>query len=714
MPAGLLLTAAALAGSHPVAAAEVSGQLSGLSRALQESRAAADFDALESFAESAAGSQRSLAWFSVGMAHYRAKDYPEAEAALARASDAAGWLGEYASYYLARCVSLAEDFERSLGVLKRFDERYPRSRFRAASERLRVESLLRLRRLEEARSLVAAEGSRLDEPVRLYLAARVEHVDGDWRTAVGLYRQAYYRYPLSDQAKASESHLNRIRRSVGAAYPSAPAQSRLERAGKLYDSRSYAAASAEFTRALSAGLAGPDRDLAAVRRGAADYHRGQNSTAYTALARARPSQPALDAERLYLLAALERRQGLVRAMRSSLAKLSDRHAGSNWYQEALLSIGNFYFLRDDRPEYLRWFRRLYEAFPEGEHAPYAHWKVTWRAWLDRAGDRQRLLAEHAERYPAAPTAASALYWLGRLHELEGRHAESQGHFLAVLTAFPHFHYAGLARERLASSVAGADLARRIVARLPARRRLAEEPSEYLKERFQVGDALAALGLDEEALGVFREADFRAEDAPMAGLRLARLHSRNGQPHLAVRALKRFAFGYLRMPLRELSDEYWNLLYPLEWKQELWARSERHGLDPYLVAGLIRQESEFDPRARSGAGAIGLMQIMPATGRGLFRRLGISGYSSRKLEQPDISLRLGTFHLKEVLEDFGGSVEQALAAYNAGERRIPGWLKLGPFDEPAEFVETIPFSQTRGYVQSVLRNRAMYERIYGRY
>lgn len=703
-----------MAGLHPVAAAEVSGQLSGLSRALHENGTSADFDALQKFAESTSGSQRSLAWFSVGMAHYRGNDYPEAEAALARASDAAGWLGEYASYYAARCAVLAEHFERSLSALKRFEERYPQSRFRAASERLRVESLLRLKRLEEARSLVAAEGSGLDEPVRLYLAARVEHVDGDWRTAVGLYRQAYYRYPLSDQAEAAESHLNRIRRSVGAAYPSAPAEQRLERAGKLYDGRSYTAASAEFTRALSAGLAGPDRDLAVVRRGAADYRRGRNSTAYTALARARPSQPALDAERLYLLAALERRQGLVPAMRSSLAKLADRHAESAWYQEALLAIGNLYFLRDDRPEYLRWFRRLYEAFPDGEHAPYAHWKVAWRAWLDRSGDRQILLAEHAERYPDAPTAASALYWLGRLHELEGRHVESQGHFLAVLTAFPHFHYAGMARERLASSVAGADLARSIVAGLPAHRGLAGEPSAASMERFQVGDALAALGLEEEAAAVLREVDFRAEDAHMAGLRLARLHSRNGRPHLAVRALKRYAFGYLRIPLRELSDEYWQLLYPLEWKQELWARSQRHGLDPYLVAGLIRQESEYNPLARSRAGAIGLMQILPATGRGLFRRLGISGYSSRKLEQPDISLRLGTFHLKEVLEDFGGSVEQALAAYNAGERRIPGWLKLGPFEEPAEFVETIPFSETRGYVQSVLRNRAMYERIYGRY
>ena len=108
----------------------------------------------------------------------------------------------------------------------------------------------------------------------------------------------------------------------------------------------------------------------------------------------------------------------------------------------------------------------------------------------------------------------------------------------------------------------------------------------------------------------------------------------------------------------------------------------------------------------------MMQIMPNTGRRLFQRLGIPGFSHRKLTVPDVSLRLGTFHLKESLAKFEGEVEKALAGYNAGDSRVPKWMELGPFDEVAEFVETIPFSETRGYVQSVLRNRAMYARLYG--
>ena len=689
-----------------------SSQLAVLSRNLHASRIAGNFLALQRFAEGASAGDRAFALFSVGMARYRAKDYPAAERALEGVSAGPRWLGEYAAYYRSRSIVLAADFERSVGALERFEADFPGSRFRAASERLRVESLLRLRRLDEARAITSAASTRLEEPVRLYLAGRVEHVDGNLKTAVGLYRQTYYNFPFSDQAAAAESHLERIRAAMGRGYPAAPALWRLERADKLHAGRSYAGASAEYTRALNAGLSGADRDRAIVGRGSADYHRRLSSQAYSALAKARPSVPEIDAQRLYLLCALERRMGLIRPMLSSLAKLAAQHAQSRWYEEALLTVGNFYYLRDDRAAYLRYFRQLHEAFPDGRHAPYAHWKVCWRAWLDDSPERLQLLAEHLDRFPRADSAAGALYWLGRLHEAEGRPAEAQGHYIAISEALPHYYYADLARARLRNPGRGTDLARRIRERLPPPRALAREPTAPTRALLEVGDALLALGLDDDARGTFQLVDYQQRDAYMAGLRLGRLHSRRDQHHLALRALKRYAFGYLRQPLGALDMECWRYLYPLGWQDALRARAGRHGLDPFLVAALIRQESEFHPGAKSRAGALGLMQIMPATGRGLFRRLGIPGFAARKLTVPDISLRLGTFHLKQVLARFDGEVEKALAGYNAGESRVPQWMRLGPFKEPAEFVETIPFSETRGYVQSVLRNRAMYERLYG--
>lgn len=712
---GIWAIASCLLAANVAIAVEVPAELSELSRKLARSRTEANYRALAQYAGAASGIERDLAHFATGLARYDAKQYPAAERSFGQIRDGSGWLSEYAAYYRARCIVLAEDFDRALGPLERFGQRFPDSRYAPAAERLRVESLLRLRRLDQARTIVASKSGTLEEPVRLYLAGRVEHIDGKYKQAVSLYREAYYHFPFSDQADAAESHLNRLRTSMGKAYPTAPAKWRLTRAEALYDGREYTRASAEFTRALGAGLSGEHRDRAVVRRGAADYRRGSNSAAYSALARARPGRPEHDAERLYLLCALERRQRLVRPMLSSLSKLASRHSKSPWYQEALLAVGNFYYLRDDRTKYPRIFRRLVQAFPQGRHAPYAHWKVCWRAWLDGSADRRALLTEHARRYPGTSTAPSALYWLGRLDEREGRPAAARSRYRAIASAFPHFYYASLARDRLeglGEGPASEEITRKLEASIPSPRKLSAEPTASTRALLEKGEVLHLLGADRDARQEFSRVDYRWPDSHFAGLALGRLHSRLDQHHLGLRAMKRYAFGYLRFPIESLDMEYWRYLFPLGWGKDLRSRSERHRLDPYLVAALIRQESEYNPGARSRAGALGLMQIMPSTGRQLFRRLGIPGFSNRKLTIPDVSLRLGTFHLKESLAKFDGVVEKALAGYNAGDSRVPQWMKLGPFDEVAEFVETIPFSETRGYVQSVLRNRAMYVRLYG--
>jgi soluble lytic murein transglycosylase len=131
----------------------------------------------------------------------------------------------------------------------------------------------------------------------------------------------------------------------------------------------------------------------------------------------------------------------------------------------------------------------------------------------------------------------------------------------------------------------------------------------------------------------------------------------------------------------------------------------------MVAALIRQESEFNPRARSGKNALGLAQVRPGTGRSLARRVGLRGYSASTLYQPDANLRIGTYYLRSQLDKWGGKWEQTLAAYNAGPSRANEWITWGDFEEPAEFVETIPFTETRDYVQAVVRNAALYRAIY---
>jgi soluble lytic murein transglycosylase len=187
---------------------------------------------------------------------------------------------------------------------------------------------------------------------------------------------------------------------------------------------------------------------------------------------------------------------------------------------------------------------------------------------------------------------------------------------------------------------------------------------------------------------------------------------DGRPAQAIRYIKSYAGNYLSLPIESAPQDFWRLAFPLPYRADLERFSKQNKLDPFLMAALIRQESEFDAAVISPANARGLTQIEPATGRELSRKLKIAKYTTAKLFQPSLNLQFGTLYLRTVTDQLGGHTEAALAAYNAGMSRAKAWLTWGDFKEPAEFVETVPFTQTRGYIQAVLRNADAYRRIYG--
>jgi len=140
-------------------------------------------------------------------------------------------------------------------------------------------------------------------------------------------------------------------------------------------------------------------------------------------------------------------------------------------------------------------------------------------------------------------------------------------------------------------------------------------------------------------------------------------------------------------------------------------ARRNGLDPFLVAGLIRRESIFDPNAVSAAGAVGLMQVMPETGAGLAQGAGIAGFRSSMLKDPAVNLRLGTRFLAAQVRRYP-TLTEVFAAYNAGPGRVARWRSFPEYGDEDLFVERIPFEETRTYVKKVRVNVHVYEMLYG--
>jgi soluble lytic murein transglycosylase len=181
--------------------------------------------------------------------------------------------------------------------------------------------------------------------------------------------------------------------------------------------------------------------------------------------------------------------------------------------------------------------------------------------------------------------------------------------------------------------------------------------------------------------------------------------------MAIETLKRAVPNYFSATINQLPRPIWERLFPRPYWDDLKKHASVNQLDPYLVASLIRQESEFNPGAVSPANALGLMQLLPHVGRGVAREEKIKHFSTDELFNAPINLQLGTRYFKHMVDHYHGQVEYALAAYNAGEDRVDAWRSSGDFKDVEEFVESIPFTETREYVQAIMRNAVLYKLLY---
>jgi soluble lytic murein transglycosylase len=453
-----------------------------------------------------------------------------------------------------------------------------------------------------------------------------------------------------------------------------------------------------------------------VRIGVARYAAQENAAAYKYLAGLEVDSPEADAERLYYVMQSARRLNNLDEMDSLVAKLGRLHPNSTWRLQALLAAANRYLTENQPDQYEPLYRACYEAFPQSKEAAGCHWKVTWVHYLRRESDAAELLRAHLRLFPASENASAALYFLGRSAEQSRDRSSARAYYDEIAREYPNQYYAMLARDRLKSvasvtpSPAAAEFLRTVGFPQRARTTVFDASPSSLA-RIERAKMLVNAGLKDWAEIELRYGAQNGDQPHLLAMELGQLIG-DGRPAQAIRYIKSYAGNYLFLPIDSAPPDFWHLAFPLPYRNDLERFSKQNKLDPFLMAALIRQESEFDAKVISPANARGLTQIEPATGRDLSRKLKIPKYTTAKLFQPALNLQFGTYYLRMVTDQLGGHTEAALAAYNAGLSRAKAWLTWGDFQEPAEFVETVPFTQTRGYIQAVLRNADAYRRIYG--
>ena len=558
-----------------------------------------------------------------------------------------------------------------------------------------------------------------DDPEALLLTAQAYEQAGERLRSLAAFRRLYFYAPTVAHADAEASAAFPRLGSTNAPASAAEAAARAER---LFRARRYAEAADAYADAFGR-FPETQTPEARLRRGVAAFHARRAPETVQALTAVPVDAGDTRAEALHHLAQHHARARQWAEARAALEELRRAFPKNQWTLRAVAALAQAARDAKNSAEASYFQRLAVQLFPGEPEVAGSQFELAWAAHeAKNFQESSRLLTEHLAHYADRNTdnRGRAGYWAARDSERAGRLGEAERLYEAVLERYDANWYGYLARQRLeAMERAGqrrkppttdaATLARAAANLKPVS--VADEtagPAEAA--RVVKAEQASAVGMDDVAHAELDRALEAAPLSPRLNLAKAQLHRARNDNVQAFNVLRRSFPDYSQMEAEELTREEWDVFYPLAYWDIITQEARARSLDVYTVAGLIRQESVFDPRAASHANAYGLMQLLVPTARLTARRYGVGDQiTAESLFEPRLNIRLGTGYLRDQMDKFG-RIEYVAAAYNAGPGRAAAWRTSLPL-QIDEWAEAIPFRETRGYVQGVVRNTLQYRRLY---
>ena len=662
-----------------------------------------------------------LARFLRGYLYFSAQNYQAAIDALdTRAIGATTALGDYALFYRAESEAATDaksEARRDYGTVY---AKYQDS-LKAREAKLRA---------AEMAVVLGDPGSAIKELARMvetndadaiYVTAQGYEGMGKADEAVRSYRRIYYELPATNAGVKAEARLVALNASPKVNLGSFGEER--SRADALFEAKQYAESPGAYQQLLSRFPEADRIDEIHLRNGVSLLNR-QPAQAVTALARVSDRKPDLRAEALFYQAEALRRASRSAESSTTVDRLSSQYPKTRWASEALYNLAAYLNKQDRDAEAATRYRQLLALYPKSQYAPEASYYLGWFAYSSKNyADAARILEQHlaSYRYPDTKFIGEAGLWAAKSEERLGRKSRALALYDLVNERYRygyHGYVAGLRSAALRRAEPGLkpeqskpdsdlDKIRANVTYFEPARETADGSEAG---RIAKANDLEVIGLTELAIRELNKALDSAPASPKINLCLAGIYSRRGESFQATLVLRK---GYPDLYSYRDSDvprDAWEIFFPLVAWATIKQEAKRYGVDPFIVAGLIRQESVFNPNAISRVGARGLMQVMPATGQVISKRQGIGTISAADLYNPALNIKIGMNYLAQMLGQFG-RIEYAAAAYNAGPSRAQRWIAERGSMDIEDWIERIPFTETRGYVQGVLRYAANYRRLY---
>lgn len=662
-----------------------------------------------------------LAKFAQGVRDFQRKNWQAAINSLSDrriesdtpVSDRALHLLAQAKLSLGREQEAISDWEKLL-------EKWPDSVSRSEARRQVVAIHAQNGRSAQALRILERDVSK-GEPDAMLASAGFQERLGQTDQAIRLYRSLLLNSPVSREAYDAQNRLMALRVALidrsSTPYPKA-----VRAAQQLYLAEAYERA-AYMAGAIMDNYPQAEVDEQLVlSRISSLYRSGRARQAKGELDRRNFTTAESQAQALWLRVEDSRSADQVAKWQSLTRNLVSRFPKTEWAARALAAIASHHWKRDQTADAIASWKELVQLQPRSPFASEASFRLGRYFYQQREYRKTaEYLTLHLDNFPGSDYFGAALYWTGRAEQRSGDREDALACFRSVVARYPSGYYAQQSEQRIlelaaadknlpsSSPVIDGRLAK-ILKEIPAVKPEKVTTPPDARVHLRRSAAYHQIALDDWALEEIQAAVVIAPQAHEVNLALARLLDAHGEHLAAIGALKRSHPEYLSYRDDALESETWKLLFPLERWETIKAEAQRRGLDPYLVAGLIRQESGFNVQARSRANARGLMQLLPSTGRLVARTYGIRRVTADQLYHPELNIRLGVQYFADLVRQFG-KTERALAAYNGGPNRVARLVAQSPDLETDEWVDSIPITETRLYVQGVLRNTARYRRIY---
>jgi soluble lytic murein transglycosylase len=634
--------------------------------------------------------------FLLGVAALRAGKADEALGLLAEAETKLPLLADYAALFQAEALLKLKKYPEAAGKAAALVKAYPASLLHRRSEKLHADILFEAAdypaALKAYLGFVERYPSGTDSVEALFQAARCREEAGDASGGTLVYRSIWLNNPASAQSKKSLERLKELEKS-GIKETAYSPEELLRRASTLASQNEFSAS------LLTLKMIAADKQPPAVaaridlRSGMNQYRLRNWKQAEKSLQKAvSGSGNGIRSEaRFWFAKTLERQEQDERAYILYL-ELAGEGRKQEFADDALMEAAGLRRGQGRYGEAARLFEQVATAFPDSKFIPRATWEAGWCRYLageygTAAESFKTLLKDEALR-------EKALYWLARARE-NAASDEADAWYGILLEEYPAGFYATWHRNRKGIK----DLREP----LGQRNALAELPQ---LPGFDKPRLLAALGLGEESRAEMAAARKKAGDKKALFPGLARIYLELQDYGSAI------ALFLQNRPVKwdKTSLPLWTAGYPRAYSEPVARNSAVNGLSEGLMFSLIRAESGFSPAIKSPAGAIGLMQLMPSTAKATARERG--EFNPLRLTVPEYNIQLGTRHFRDLMKDYEGEAIYSIAAYNAGAAAVDRWRRNMKGLKLDEFVESIPYQETRDYVKKVYASAATYRQLYG--